>query len=139
METKGRSVYMHHHRNRLKWKIRNNYVFFIIIAIICVITALVFTFKVYNFERDKNMQALLDTSRIKMHWGGISDQDVETLRKVYPNFNWEKIWDRTRWVNGRKQERDILRREKARQSNQLQKKERLRQLKEIENKARGRQ
>ncbi len=82
------------------------------------------------------MEALLDKSRGKMHWGGITDRDAETLRKIYPNFNWEKIWDRTRWVNGRKQERDILRREKARQSNQLQKEEKLRQLKAKERKTR---
>ncbi len=63
METKGRSVHMHHYRNRLKWKIRNNYVFFIIIAIICVIVALVFTFEVHNFEKDKSMEALLDKSK----------------------------------------------------------------------------
>lgn len=123
METKGRSVHMHHHRNRLKWKIRNNYVFFIIIAIICVIMALVFAFEVYNFERDKSMEALLDKSRGKMHWGGITDRDAETLRKIYPNFNWEKTLDRTRWLEGEKQERDILRREMARQSYQLKERE----------------
>ncbi|MFQ5786956.1 MAG: hypothetical protein ACE5H1_03165 [Thermodesulfobacteriota bacterium] len=112
---------MHHHRNRLKWKIRNNYVFFIIIAIICVIVALVFAFEAYNFERDKSMEALLDKSRKKMHWGGVTDRDTETLRKTYPNFNWEKTWDRTRWLDRKEQDRDILRREKARQSYQLQK------------------
>jgi cell division protein FtsI/penicillin-binding protein 2 len=122
METKGRNVHMHHYRNRLKWKIRNNYVFFIIIAIICVIMALVFTFKVYNFERDKSMEVLLDKSRRQMHWGGITDRDVETLRKTYPNFNWEKAWDRTRWLSAEKQKQERRSREKARQSYQLKKK-----------------
>ena len=122
METKGRSVHMHHHRNRLKWKIRNNYVFFIMIAIICVIMALVFAFEVYNYERDKSMEVLLDKSRGKMHWGGITDRDVETLRKIYPNFNWEKAWDRTRWLSAEKQKQERRSREKARQSFQLEKK-----------------
>ncbi len=121
METKGRNVHMHHHRNRLKWKIRNNYVFFIIIAIICIIVALVFAFEVNNFEKDKSMEALLDKSRGKMHWGGITDRDAETLKKRYPNFNWDETLDRTRWLEGKKQERDILRKEMARQSYQLQK------------------
>ena len=121
METKGRSVHMHHHRNRLKWKIRNNYVFFIVIAIICVIMALVFAFEAYNFERDKSMEALLDKSRGKMHWGGVTDRDAETLRKIYPNFNWEKTLDRTRWLSSEKQKQERRSREKARQSFQLEK------------------
>ena len=100
--------------------------------------ALVFSFEVYNFERDKSMEALLDKSRRQMHWGGVTDRDVETLRKTYPNFNWEKTWDRTRWLERNEQERDILQREKARQSYQLQEEQKLHQLKERENKARGR-
>ena len=92
--------------------------------------ALVFAFEVYNFERDKSVEALLDKSRRKMHWGGITDRDVETLRKTYPNFNWENTWDRTRWLEGKEHEREKLQRKKAKQSYQFQKKEKLRQLKE---------
>ncbi len=51
-----------------------------------------------------------------MHWGGITDRDVETLRKIYPNFNWEKAWDRTRWLSAEKQKQERRSREKARQS-----------------------
>ncbi len=112
METKD----MHYHRNRLKWKIRNNYIFFIIIAIICAIVASVFAFKVYNLERQKSMEALLDKSRRKMHWGGITDRDVDKLRKVYPNFDWDNTYDRERWLSGKKKirKRNILQGKKAR-------------------------
>ena len=89
-----------------------------------------------DFERDKSMEALLDKSRGKMYWGGVTDRDAETLRKIYPNFNWEETLDRTRWLEGKEQERDILRREMARQSYQLQKREKLHQLKEKEKKTR---
>ncbi len=102
METKKRTVHAHHRKNP-KWWLRNNYVFFAIIGAICMILALTFTFMVYNFEKEKSMQALLDKSKREIHFGiGITDLDVEILKEAYPNFNWEKTWDRSRFLSSLK-------------------------------------
>lgn len=114
METKKRTVHAHH-RKSLKWFLRNNYIFLAIIGAICVILALVFSFEVYNFERIKGMEALLDKSTHTIHRKtGLTNQDVEKLRKVYPNFDWEKTWDRSRWLTGKKQLREERSRAMAR-------------------------
>ncbi len=129
---------MHYHLNRLKWKIRNNYVFFIIMVIICAIVATVFAFKAYNLDRYTTMEALLDKSWGEMHWGGgITDTDIEKLRKVYPNFDWEKTMDRQRWLLGNEDDRIKQRTEMARQSRKEQKEKSLYQLKQREKKALG--
>jgi Na+-transporting NADH:ubiquinone oxidoreductase subunit NqrC len=139
METKGRSAYIPY-RKRLKWWLRNNTTFLIIIAVICAIVALIFGMAAYNFERVKSMEAILDKNLKTIHRKtGLTDSDVEKLRQAHPGFNWEKTWDRERWLEGEEKERDRLQMEKARQSYQLQKKEDLYQLKKRENKARGRQ
>ena len=115
METKGRNVHLHH-RKRLKWWLKNNYAFLIIIVIVCAIVALLFGIEAYNFERVKSMEAILDKDLRTIHRKtGITDLDIEKLKKAYPDFNWEETWDRQRWLSGKEQDRDRLRREKARQ------------------------
>ncbi|OHB48694.1 MAG: hypothetical protein A2106_02215 [Planctomycetes bacterium GWF2_40_8] len=138
METRERSAYLPY-RKRLKWWLKNNATFLIIIAVICAIVALIFGMEAYNYERVKSMEAILDKNVKTIHRKtGITDNDVEKLKKTHPGFNWEKTWDRERWLEGNERESDRLQMEKARQSYQLQEKETLYQLKKRENKARGR-
>ena len=138
METKERSAHLPY-RKRLKWWLKNNSIFLIIIAVICVIVALLVGIEIYNFEKVKSMEAILDKSYKTIHRRtGITDQDLEKLKKAYPDFNWETAWDRERWLEGIEGERDRRQKEKARESYQLREKEKLHQLKERENKARGR-
>lgn len=137
METRGRSAYLPY-RKRLKWWLKNNATFLIIIAVICAIVALIFGIEAYNYERVKSMEAILDKNLKTIHRKtGITDSDVEKLKQTHPGFNWEKTWDRERLLEGKEQESNRLQMEKARQSYKLQKKENLYQLKKRENKARG--
>lgn len=99
---------MHHYRNRLKWKIRNNYVFFIIIVIICTVVALLIGLETYNYTRVKSMEAILDKTYKTVHKRtGLTSQDVEKLRKEHPNFNWEGTWDRERFMAGKEHRRKL--------------------------------
>lgn len=76
------------------------------------------------------MEALLDKSRRRLHWEtGMTAQDAEKLRKVYPNFDWEDTWDRERGGGRKAPRRDILRGGKAIQSYRLQKEKERHQLK----------
>ena len=103
-------------RKRFKWWIRNNYIFLTIIGVICLIVAIIVIFEVYNFERTRNMEALLQKSRREMHWeSGITDQDVEVLKKRYPNINWEENLERQRWLSGQKSIKEARSRDMARQ------------------------
>ena len=100
-------------RKRLKWWFKNNYVYLIIVGGVCLVAALVLIFEVYRHERTRNMEALLQKSRRKMHWGGITDQDVEVLRKRYTGINWDKQYDRVRWQLGREQVKEKRAKERA--------------------------
>ncbi len=84
-------------KKRLKWWIRNNYMFLIIVGVVCLVAALILISEVSFFERTRNMEALLQKSRRSMRRGGITDNDVEVLRKRYPDINWENQNDRVRW------------------------------------------
>lgn len=107
---------MHYHRKRLKWEIRSNFVFFIIVGVICIIVGFIFGMIVYNYARIDSMETLLDKDLRTLHRvTGMTDEDIEKLKKEYPNFNWENTWDRQRWLEWKEKERDRLRREKARQ------------------------
>ncbi len=50
-----------------------------------------------------------------MHWGGITDQDVEVLKKRYPDINWDNQYDRERWQNTNKYKKERRAKEKAAQ------------------------
>ena len=103
-------------RKRFKWWIRNNYIFLMIAGAVCLILTLILIYEVSNFERTRNMEALLQKSRRDLHWKtGITDQDVEVLKKRYPNINWETTWDRSRWVKGNQAEKERRSEAKARQ------------------------
>ena len=87
-------------KKRLKWWFKNNFLYLIIVGVVCLITALILISEISLFERTRNMEALLQKSRRDMHWKGISDQDVEVLKKRYPDINWENQYDRERWHRG---------------------------------------
>jgi hypothetical protein len=87
-------------RKRLKWWFKNNYMYLLIVGCVCLIAAIILISEVYQFEKTRNMEALLQKSRRDMHWKGISDQDVEVLKKRYPDINWENQYDRERWHRG---------------------------------------
>ena len=87
-------------KKKLKWWIRNNYSFLIIAGIVCLIATLILIYEVSRWERMRNMEALLQKSRRDMHWGGITDKDVEVLQKQYPDINWDSQFDRERWKSG---------------------------------------
>lgn len=102
-------------KKRFKWWIRNNYVFLIIVGVVCLIATLILIFEVSQYERTRNMEALLQKSRRSMRFGGITDQDVEVLKKRYPNVNWDDQHDRQRWQKSlrlQKEKRDRLQTEK---------------------------
>jgi len=105
-------------RKRFKWWIRNNYIFLIIVGVVCLIATLILIHEVFQFERTRNMESLLNKSWRDIRWGqgGLSDQDVETLKKRYPNVNWEDTADRQRWHTKQKNERRDRSMEKARES-----------------------
>lgn len=95
--------------------------------------ALLVGIEIYNYEMVKSMEAILDKTHKTIHRRtGITDQDVQKLRKVYPDFNWENTWDRERWLDG-KEHRRKLKIQKGKEA-----KRQLR-LKERADKARGRQ
>jgi hypothetical protein len=100
MNGKKRILSLPPQRKRLKWWFKNNYIYLIIVGGVCLAAALILIFKVSRFERTRNMEALLQKSRRQMHWGGITDQDVEVLKKRYPNINWNNQFDRDRWLSG---------------------------------------
>ncbi len=97
-------------RTKFKWWFKNNYMYLIIVGVLCLVAALILIFEVYRHERMRNMEALLQKSRRDMHWGGITDQDVEVLKKSYPDINWDKQHDRERW----QKETQYMRERKAR-------------------------
>lgn len=81
----------------------------------CLIATLIFVFEVSRYERTRNMEALLQKSRRSMRFGGITDQDVEVLKKRYPNVNWDDQHDRQRWQKSlrlQKEKRDRLQAER---------------------------
>ncbi len=62
------------------------------------------------------MEALLGKSTHTIHRKtGLTNLDIEKLRKVYPNFDWEKTWDRERWISGERELREERSRLKAKQ------------------------
>lgn len=64
--------------------------------------ALLVGIELYNYERVKSMEAILDKTLKTIHRRtGMTDRDVQKLRKVYPDFNWENTWDRERWLAGK--------------------------------------
>ena len=48
-----------------------------------------------------------------MHWGGITDNDVEVLKKRYPDINWNKQYDRERWQKGTEYKKKYRAKQKA--------------------------
>ncbi len=113
MRTKRKVPYLP--RKRLKWWFKNNYVYLIIVGVVCLVAALVLIFEVRRHERMRNMEALLQKSRRDMHWGGITDQDVEVLQKRYPDINWDNQYDRERWQKTNKYMKERRAKEKAAQ------------------------
>ena len=113
--TKKRIYNQPSQKKRLKWWIRNNYTFLIITGIVCLIATLILIYEISRYERMRNMEALLQKSRIDMHWGGITDSDVNVLKKRYPNINWDKQYDRYRWQSGQQDKKDRFREEMAKQ------------------------
>ena len=103
-------------KKRLKWWIKNNSLYLIIMVGVCLIVALVLIFAVHRHERMRNMEALLQKSRRDMHWGGITDNDVEVLKKRYPNINWDSQFDRNRWQTGKQYIREKRAKERAAKS-----------------------
>ena len=93
-------------KKRLKWWFKNNFLYLIIVGVVCLITALILISEISLFERTRNMEALLQKSRKDMRWGGITDRDVEILKKQYPNINWDNTYDRERWQKGTQWMRD---------------------------------
>jgi len=100
MITKKSNVHVNR-RKRFKWWIRNNIVFYIILGAICIIVGFIFGMGVFNYARINNMESLLGKNLRTLHRvTGMTDQDIEKLKKEYPNFNWEGTWDRQRWKAG---------------------------------------
>ncbi|MGR3294323.1 MAG: hypothetical protein ACUZ9M_09950 [Candidatus Scalindua sp.] len=102
-------------KKRLKWWIKNNYLYLIIVGGVCLVAALILIFEVKRHERMRNMEILLQKSRRDMHWGGITDQDVEVLKKRYPGINWDSQYDRVRWQKGKEYAKEKHARQKATQ------------------------
>ena len=48
-----------------------------------------------------------------MRQGGISDQDVDVLRKRYPDINWNNQNDRVRWKHRQKLDKERRSRQKV--------------------------
>ena len=95
-------------KKRLKWRIKNNYVFLIIVGVVCLIATSILIYEVSRFERMRNMEVILQKTRRSMHWkGGITDQDIEVLKKRYPNVNWENQHDRRRWMGTQKDHKEL--------------------------------
>ena len=100
-------------KKRLKWWFKNNFLYLIIVGVVCLITALILISEISLFERTRNMEALLQKSRRDMRRGGISDQDVEVLRKIYPDINWNNQNDRVRWKHRQKLDKERRSRQKV--------------------------
>jgi hypothetical protein len=100
-------------RKRLKWWFKNNYMYLIIVGVVCLVAALILVFEVYRYERTRNMEALLQKSRRDMHWDGITDQDVEVLKKRYPGINWDGQHDRVRWKHRQELDKERRARQKV--------------------------
>ncbi|MGR3302277.1 MAG: hypothetical protein ACUZ8I_07210 [Candidatus Scalindua sp.] len=102
-------------RKRFKWWIKNNYIYLIIVGAVCLAMALILIFEVYQFERTRNMESLLNKSWKDIRWGqgGFSDQDIETLKRRYPNVNWEDTADRQRWHIKQERKRENRSRKRA--------------------------
>ncbi len=100
-------------RIKFKWWFKNNYIYLIIVGVVCLVAALILIFEVYRHERMRNMEALLQKSRRDMHWGGITDQDVEVLKKRYPDINWDNQYDRERWLKTNEYMKERRAKEKA--------------------------
>ncbi len=105
-------------RKRLKWWLKNNYVYLLIVGGVCLIAAVILISEVYQFEKTRNMEALLQKSRKDMHWKGISNRDVEVLKKRYPDINWESQYDRERWHRAEEVSREKRAIRKAYESSQ---------------------
>jgi hypothetical protein len=107
METKKRNI-RNFHRKRFKWAIRNNFAFFVILGVICIVIGLIFGKVVYNHARINSMETLLGKDRRTIHRvTGMTDEDIAKLKKAYPNFNWEGTWDRHRWKTGKEDDRKL--------------------------------
>jgi len=113
MGTRKRNVHGYR-RKKLKWALRNNFIFFVIVGVICIIVGVIFGKMVYNYTRIESMETLLGKTRHTLHRvTGMTDQDIEKLKKEYPNFNWEETWDRQRWLRGTKKMREDRGRKRA--------------------------
>ncbi len=107
METKKRNT-RGVHRKRLKWAVRNNFVFFVFVGVICIIVGFIFGKTVYNYARINSMETLLGKNLRTLHRvTGMTDEDIAKLKKAYPNFNWEGTWDRHRWKVGKEEDRKL--------------------------------
>ena len=115
MIAKKRNVHVNR-RTRFKWWIRNNIVFYIILGAICIIVGFVFGMGAFNYARINNMESLLDKNLRTLHRvTGMTDQDIEKLKKEYPDFNWEGTWDRQRWKAGIEGNREARSRDRAKE------------------------
>ena len=107
METKKRNT-SGFHQKRLKWAVRNNFAFFVIVGVICIVIGFIFGKAVYNHARINSMETLLGKNLQTLHRvTGMTDEDIEKLKKAYPNFNWEGTWDRHRWKIVNENNREI--------------------------------
>ncbi len=104
-------------RKRFKWWIKNNYVFLIITGVVCLIVTLILILEIYQFERTRNMESLLNKSWSDIHWkqGGFSAQDIEILKRRYPNVNWEDSADRQKFYIIEERKRENRSRDRARE------------------------
>ena len=115
METKKSNMHGYN-RKKLKWAIRNNFVFFVIAGIICIIIGLIFGKGVFNYERVKSVESLLGKTVHTIHRRtGLTDADVEKLRNEHPDFDWEGTWDRQRWQSGVERQKEERSQMKARE------------------------
>ncbi len=115
METKNRNVHSYH-RKRLKWAVRNNFVFIVIVGTICIIVGLIYAMEIYNYGRIKRVETLLGKDVHTIHRiTGMTDEDIKKLQKEYPDFNWEGTWDSQRWKQAIEKESKARSRLKAKE------------------------
>lgn len=132
METKKRNT-RSLHRKRLKWAVRNNFAFFVIVGVICIIVGVIFGKMVYNYARIDSMETLLGKNLRTLHRvTGMTDEDIAKLKKAYPNFNWEGTWDRYRWNIGNEENREARSEDRAKEKYKAKESKRRYELKKLQ-------
>lgn len=132
MEIKKRNTH-NSHRKRLKWAVRNNFAFFVIVGIICIIIGFIFGKTVYDYARIDSMETLLGKNLRTLHRvTGMTDEDIEKLRQAYPDFNWEGTWDRHRWKTGNEENREARSEDRAKEKYKAMESKRRYELKKFQ-------